>query len=726
MKYVKLSVLLVTVIALLSAAGEISIAQTISKAPKTTWESPEENYGFIAPPMNLDHLVPTQLYLSTLQAPLSTWDWRALGGVTPVKNQNPYGTCWCFAALGNLESQIIIDESITKDLSELNIQACNPTNTNCNAGGNAWMSTNYLALLGSVDESCDTYPGGCPTPTCVNPACSFFEQVIEWRVIPNNVPAIQNAVQNYGPCYTSLYAGFPAFNSYNGTPQCLTYTGTDDPNHAVLIVGWDDDECGGAGAWICKNSWGTGWGILGYFYIQYENARIGEYTNVITEYKEYDPNETIYYWDDWGWWSSVGYGDTDDWGLAQYVMQADNEYVYEIITWAPSGPTTYTAWIYDDFDGSTMPTNILAGPLTGTFNEAGYYSIPLTTPLPVSAGDTIYPTINFQTPGYNYPVPMDDGGPMETNKTYVSSTGASWAALDNGGYAMGDVGIRLRVGPEQEEGDCIKDGSIELYGPPLDLGDYADIYAGQVLTFDQIAVCAGLPGDTACLWMHSNQGWTVGGELDDCFFIEDGCFGYWTVTVEAPCDAEVCDWDTVYLYISYCDPDGDCTHSPDCISDVAGYDVDTLYLHVVPAPPALEIIQDSIFYIEEGASPAFVPFDICNGDPCAPPTTYDFLITSKGHVGAPMNQAGQATDVPGGECATIYGEVDASLAETCDYDTLTIIAWAGDTYDTCVQLIHIVDPVPVPLFSAPVVTILVLAMLLAAAVLMRRRATSKA
>ena len=55
-----------------------------------------------------------------------------------------------------------------------------------------------------------------------------------------------------------------------------------------------------------------------------------------------------------------------------------------------------------------------------------------------------------------------------------------------------------------------------------------------------------------------------------------------------------------------------------------------------------------------------------------------------------------------------------------------IIAWAGDTYDTCVQLIHIVDPVPVPLFSAPVVTILVLAMLLTAAVLMRRRAANKA
>jgi hypothetical protein len=271
---------------------------------------------------------------------------------------------------------------------------------------------------------------------------------------------------------------------------------------------------------------------------------------------------------------------------------------------------------------------------------------------------------------------------------------------------------------------CTKDGYGELYGPPYNMGGYSDIYAGQVLNFD-IALCAGLPGDTFCLWMVSNQGWTVGGELDECFFIEDGCYGFWAASVECPCDAEICDWDTVYMYLGYCD-EGVCRHDDTCKAGNPPYDADTLYLHVVAAPPALEIIQDSIFYIEEGASPAFVPFEICNGDPCAPPTTYDFLITSKGHVGAALNQAGQATDVPGGECVTIYGEVDASLAETCDYDTLTIIAWAGETYDTCVQLIHIVDPVPVPLFSAPVVTILVLAMLLAAAVLMRRRATSKA
>jgi len=35
--------------------------------------------------------------------------------------------------------------------------------------------------------------------------------------------------------------------------------------HAICIVGYDDDK----GAWICRNSWGAGWGQHGYFHIAY-------------------------------------------------------------------------------------------------------------------------------------------------------------------------------------------------------------------------------------------------------------------------------------------------------------------------------------------------------------------------------------------------------------------------------------------------------------------------
>jgi hypothetical protein len=256
--------------------------------------------------------------------------------------------------------------------------------------------------------------------------------------------------------------------------------------------------------------------------------------------------------------------------------------------------------------------------------------------------------------------------------------------------------------------------------------------------------------DTFAFVMTDLQGWTTSeayGLDNTCWIFNDTCsyaecpgdFGWYIWSefcITAPCPATVGTTNTLTLGFYYCDetmtvqPDsGDC-EDPNWRGGgtVACYQEEYIDFIIVEPAPALVIFQDTLYLVEEGLAAAYVPFSLCNGDLCAGSGDYDYIITSVGHVGGAIYQTGTATAVAPGDCEDIFAIIDAGAATACDYDTLTIIGWdvaTGLVYDTCVQAIHVVEPVPVPLFTAPVVTILVLAMILAAAVIMKRHAVSK-
>jgi len=243
--------------------------------------------------------------------------------------------------------------------------------------------------------------------------------------------------------------------------------------------------------------------------------------------------------------------------------------------------------------------------------------------------------------------------------------------------------------------------------------------------------------DTFCVVVTETAGWTVTGDpaFDQAEILDPGYLWWQMVYVEVPCEVTVGDLNTVTAYMHYWDSvldecdlvTADC-QDPNVYSGSNKYSTGVVNFEVIESPPALYILQDSLYFVEQGQTAAYIPFSICNGDPCAPATAYNYVITSTGVVGPAINQSGQVT-ADGGACVDVYGIIDGGSANVCDYDELTIIVWddeTGTVYDTCVQLIHVVTPVPVPLFTAPVVTILVLAMILAAAVIMKRHAVSKA
>jgi C1A family cysteine protease len=439
--------------------------------------------GFVPPPMDLSHLrgrkAPGGLAATAVP---SSWDWRDEGKVTPVRNQGGCGSCYAFAAVANLESRVLVDGAGGYDFSENHAKECNwyeltgtHGGTSC-SGGNYWQLVNLFSKNGTVLESCDPYVA---SDVACNSSCAYQKTLLDWRIISGSAmpspEVLKQYIYDHGPIYTTIYAGSgdawrSEFGSYNGS-YTLYYTGGGTPNHAVMIVGWDDGltHAGGSGGWIVKNSWGTGWGDDGHFTIAYGSASIGKYSSFAHTWQDHDDDGEVLYYDEGGWASSWGCKDSATaWGLVRFTPTSDAT-VARVEIWTSDATSDVDVYVYDAFDGGG-PSNLLAQELNRSFDEAGYHSVPLSLPVSVSAGDDVVAVVKFANVSYPYPVTVDSYGPHEIGRTYLSCSGDGWT--DMGSYAGHDVAIRLRTGSDDAGcGDPHEPNDSRAQATPIGYGD---------------------------------------------------------------------------------------------------------------------------------------------------------------------------------------------------------------------------------------------------------------
>jgi C1A family cysteine protease len=432
----------------------LEVVQSGREWPRMTPEG--YSLGYIPSPVDLSHMAGVRI--TERDKFPACYDLRPLGRVTPIKDQGSCGSCWAFATMGGLESWFLTTGWGTEDLSENNLKECHGGTWGPCTGGNAFLSMAYLARRsGPLSEWDDPY---APTTT----GCSYYGRA-RWPGIPVDmyledallIPSrsweldndnLKAAITTYGAVYTTMYAGvndplnpdydpFPLY--YDDPTDTFYYFGPRDSNHAVALVGWDDTKAvpagGGApgpGAWIVRNSWGTGFGESGYFYVSYYDTVLGYGTNAVFINAGNPDRSQLQHYDYLGWVTSWGCGSNTCWAANTFTtVEGGALTAVAFYTVAVNG--SYNIYIKSGGpDGGVVHSQ-----LGGSSPYAGYHTVDLTSPVHMAAGTTYSVVVEFTTPGYNFPVPAErasagysDNAVINAGESFINCDGSPGSWVD--------------------------------------------------------------------------------------------------------------------------------------------------------------------------------------------------------------------------------------------------------------------------------------------------------
>jgi uncharacterized protein (TIGR03437 family) len=397
--------------------------------------------GLIPLPMDFSHVKDSGLVLAAAYP--ARYDLRTLGKLSPVRNQAQCGSCWTFATMASVESALLPGSA--NDFSENNLKDTHGFDRGPCAGGNFLMSLAYLARWsGPVREVDDPYDdtGANTSPATTSPARHLQEAImLPARTGPLDNDVVKQAVTQYGPVFISIYwdennAGFSSiYNSLYITDATKT------SNHAVAVVGWDDNFSrynfattpAGDGAFILRNSWGSTWGENGYFYLSYYDA-VGGRTSPMAVYDGIEPASNysrVYQYDPLGTVNNYGFSSATAWFANIFTAQS-SESVAAVSFYTPVANSSYTVNVYTNVQGTPTSGN-LGGTTSGTIASAGYHTVHLSTPVPVASGSSFSVVVQAQTPNYNFPIPVEyavanysSHAVAHPGESFISSNGTSW------------------------------------------------------------------------------------------------------------------------------------------------------------------------------------------------------------------------------------------------------------------------------------------------------------
>lgn len=203
------------------------------------------------------------------------------------------GSCWAQAALSSLADRVNIKNGNVFPKTALSVQAI----LNCAAGGTCHGGSlsgpyQFAHQTGIPEMGCQVYEAKDPDQATCSPIqqckdCKRNSQhESECWAVPNfkrwytseygslNGPAaMKKEVFARGPISCGIYVT-DKFEAYTGGIYSES-TQYSFPNHAISVVGWGKDKTTQKEYWIVRNSWGTQFGLNGFFEIEMYKNNLG-------------------------------------------------------------------------------------------------------------------------------------------------------------------------------------------------------------------------------------------------------------------------------------------------------------------------------------------------------------------------------------------------------------------------------------------------------------------
>lgn len=476
-----------------ASAGEVKPVELQEKDNGASAKVSESGYYHI--PYSLKSSENSALRAKLRGSLPSKYDPRTLGLTTSVKNQGNYGVCWAFAAVNAAEMDLLKSGAVSKssaDFSELQLahylynrtvdplggtvgdkNVCASGVNYLLVGGNNILTTMELASwTGVAKESVLPYTSAAKVKELTKGKDYCYNDVAHlqnayWVNIGDHA-TIKSMIKTYGAAAVSYYAQTTEDGNlfYNTATAAYYCSDARTPNHAVSIVGWDDNFAVSKfkssarpsrnGAWLVKNSWGSGFGDGGYFWLSYEDASLYSGSNyaVVFDFEPADNYDCNYQYDGSVAFKAIRFNNSSE-GYVANVFEAKNDEILKAVSFYTIGANyTCKIQIYKNPKNAAVPssgTPCLTEEQSLCVPQAGYHTVVLDKEVSLNSKDkyavviwqrmdeqSIAETAEDEEKGLLYFVDENDSiGGLMKNISY-SKAGQSFCSLD--GRNWSDIG----------------------------------------------------------------------------------------------------------------------------------------------------------------------------------------------------------------------------------------------------------------------------------------------